>query len=332
MQPTMSRRSETRPARGAAAWLWLIALWCVLAGCAGGSGSSGFDVLAENAAIDQALDMDGCETFEGLTICAAAPEAPATETPIAPAATPSETATAAVTDTPSPTATPPPIDFTFTPTVEVTATPTIAIEVTATPTSGATGSATPTGTPGPQATATGTGTPAFETATPTRTGTAALATPTARLTQTLRPTQTPIRATATATRAVPNSPTPSATATPSRPSVATNVSPSNTVPCRSESTSTCTFLFEFRPIGLPSSSFYRVALRTRNPEGNWTVVEAPGNRAEIAVQNTSPSDQYQFAVLVFPSDPGFVPDNVVLLSDTGADAAFVTPIVTAARF
>ena len=104
------------------------------------------------------------------------------------------------------------------------------------------------------------------------------------------------------------------------------------MPCRSETADTCTFIFEFRPIGLPSSAFYRVALRTRNPEGNWTVVAAPGNRAEIGVQNTSQSDQYQFAVLVFPSDPGFVPDSVVLLSDTGADTAFVTPIITAARF
>jgi hypothetical protein len=83
---------------------------------------------------------------------------------------------------------------------------------------------------------------------------------------------------------------------------------------------------------LPSSAFYRVALRTRNPQGNWSVVEAPGNRAEIAVQNNSPSDQYQFAVLMFLSDPGFVPNSVVLLSDTGADTAFVTPIVTAGRF
>jgi hypothetical protein len=73
-------------------------------------------------------------------------------------------------------------------------------------------------------------------------------------------------------------------------------------------------------------------LRTRNPQGEWTVVEAPGNRAEINVQNTSASDQYQFAVLVFLSDPTFVPDSVDLLSDTGADLAFVTPIVTAARF
>jgi hypothetical protein len=352
MQSTTSRRSETRPYRRAAGWLWLIALWCVLSGCAGGSGSSGFDVLAENAAIDQALDSDGCEIFEGLTICAAAPEPTASETPIAPAATPSETPTIASSDTPAPTNTQNVIDFTATPTSEVTATPTIAIEATPTPTSATTVAATPTGTPAAQTTPTGTGTPAGETATPTRTGAPVVPTatptefrppgtatvtatqprsPTARLTQTVRPTQTPIAATPTPTRA-PSSPTPSATASPSRPNVATNVSASNTVPCRSETADTCTFTFEFRPIGLPSSAFYRVALRNRNPEGNWTVVAAPGNRAEISVQNTSPSDQYQFAVLVFPGDPGFVPDSVVLLSDTGADTAFVTPIITAARF
>ena len=326
MQSTMSRRSETRPYRRAAGWLWLIALWCVLSGCAGGSGSSGFDVLAENAAIDQALDSDGCEIFEGLTICAAAPEPTATETPIAPAATPSETATIAPSDTPSPTNTRIVIDFTATPTVAVTGMPT----------SAETAAASPTGTPAAQTTPTRTGTPVFATATPTEfrppgTATVTATQPTARLTQTVRPTQTPMAATPTTTRA-PNSATPSATASPSRPNVATNVSASNTVPCRSETADTCTFIFEFRPIGLPSSAFYRVALRTRNPEGNWTVVAAPGNRAEIGVQNTSQSDQYQFAVLVFPSDPGFVPDSVVLLSDTGADTAFVTPIITAARF
>jgi len=75
----------------------------VVAGCAGGSGSSGFDIRGENAAIEQALGTGGCVAHEGLTICAAgqAGASPAvTPTPTTPssaAATPPSTPTAAPT-------------------------------------------------------------------------------------------------------------------------------------------------------------------------------------------------------------------------------------------
>src|SRR5262249_11937794 len=101
---------------------WLLTAFCavVLAGCAGGSGSSGFDLAAENAAIDQALDSGGCGTEHGLTICAPIqtrppPAVPAGPTPTArfdhtPAADGTPTATTTIafrTATPTPTTTQP---------------------------------------------------------------------------------------------------------------------------------------------------------------------------------------------------------------------------------
>ena len=87
------------------AWRWLIAALCAvgLAGC-GGSGSSGFDgVAAENTAIDQALDTNGCVTERGLTICASGEVTPTQPTPEpSPTATVNSNATATPTGTPGP--------------------------------------------------------------------------------------------------------------------------------------------------------------------------------------------------------------------------------------
>jgi len=282
MQLNMRSRIEMTP-RKRARWMWLILLSCILAGCAGGSGSSGFDVLAENAAIQQALDSQDCEVFEGLTICAAGGKAPPTDTPVAPAQTP--------TGTPRPTNTARP---TSTALSNLTATPS---ENGATPT--------PTGTP----IAKGTATPS-----PTFAG------PSATDTQAAAPTPTP-------TLSVPNSPTPSSTTTPGRAAVETNTSPSDTLPCVPNSDTTCTIVFVFSPVGQPSSAAYRVAVRTRNPDSVWRVVEAPNNRALIEVSDANPGQQYQFVVLVFSEDPGPLPETVQVLAETGADSAFVTPVV-----
>jgi hypothetical protein len=109
---------------------WLIPLLAgVLAACAGGSGSSGFE--SENAAIRQALDRQHCVAHETLTIC------PADETGGTPAATP--TATHLATPTASVQFTPP--SASATPTGAATASPTPQSQPTATPT--------PTLTPGP---------------------------------------------------------------------------------------------------------------------------------------------------------------------------------------
>jgi hypothetical protein len=99
-------------------YLWLVAVTVtgLLAGCLGGSGSSGFDIT-ENAAIQEAIDTQECQDFEGLVICPAEPRSPAM-----PSATPSPTRTP-----PAPSLTPPAFD---TPTLpnntpaQVTTTPT----------------------------------------------------------------------------------------------------------------------------------------------------------------------------------------------------------------
>lgn len=97
------RRRDDRPPRRPATLAWL-ALFClaVLFGCAGGSGSSGFDVV-ENAAIDQALDEQRCVDSGGLVICPA-DTAPGVATPPSAAPTPRFTATPTV--EPTATATP----------------------------------------------------------------------------------------------------------------------------------------------------------------------------------------------------------------------------------
>ncbi|MBX3027824.1 hypothetical protein KF840_23260 [bacterium] len=98
-----------RPTFRRIAGAWFLAAWgaAVLGGCAGGSGSSGFDIVAaENRAIDNAIGSGGCVVERGLTICAS--EAVATP---APSATPTHTALPSRTGTPGPvqseTATPP---------------------------------------------------------------------------------------------------------------------------------------------------------------------------------------------------------------------------------
>jgi hypothetical protein len=127
------------------------------------------------------------------------------------------------------------------------------------------------------------------------------------------------------------SPTPTATEIPSRPAVDTNTSARDTVPCAPNSATTCIIAFEFSPIGLPSTATYYVAVRTRNPDGDWLVLPAPANRVEVEIDTSNPAQEYQFAVLVFLADPTFVPEMVELLVDTGADSAFVTAMVAPQR-
>jgi hypothetical protein len=121
-----------------AAWPALFCL-ALLLGCAGGSGSSGFDVV-ENAAIDQALDEQRCIESGGLVIC------------------PADTAVPAATDTPTVSPTPTFVPATSTPTAAATApeqgTPTLPTAAAATATVTATPQQvrTPTFTPTPTST------------------------------------------------------------------------------------------------------------------------------------------------------------------------------------
>ena len=133
----MNRRAHRRGDRRskspttAAAWLVLLCLTALFA-CAGGSGSSGFDVV-ENAAIDQALDEQHCVDSGGLVICPADTTTGIQPTP-RPTATPSATASPEPT-TAGPTTETPPVDTPATRTaVRFTPTPTITRTVRATAT------------------------------------------------------------------------------------------------------------------------------------------------------------------------------------------------------
>ena len=152
--------------------------------------------------------------------------------------------------------------------------------------------------------------------------------PTNRRTRTTTPepplsTPTPTPAMATFT------PTPTATPIPVAPSVDTNVAATEITCQSSGSDDGCVFLFTFQPNGFPSDATYRVAVRTRNPDGPWLVMPAVDNSALIEVDDRS---QSQIAVLVFLHEPPSVPESVSLLADTGADFAFVTPVFTAQSF
>lgn len=128
--------SIVRQLAGAHRWLLaLLALACVagLVACAGGSGSSGFDITAENLAIDEALDSNECQINDGLIICPSSGGTP-TQAP----------ATATATSTPFAVATP----TTTGPPPETTATPTVFVPPTATTTRAA-ATATPDNTPVP---------------------------------------------------------------------------------------------------------------------------------------------------------------------------------------
>ncbi len=280
MQRRMSQRSEMTWRRPRARSLWLVALCCALAACAGGSGSSGFDaLLAENTAIQKALDTDGCEVNEGLTICASGGAPPPISTPTS-QPEPTFTATPTRTGTRAPTASPTPTTSLPRPSFTATLAPTGSVE----PTNRRTRTTTPEPPP-----STPTTTPAMSTFTPT-------------------PTATPI---------------------PVGPSVDTNVAATEITCQSSGSDDGCIFLFRFQPEGFPSDAAYRVALRTRNPDGPWLVMPAVDNSAPIEVDDRS---QFQIAVLVFLPEPPSVPESVSLLADTGADFAFVTPVLTAQSF
>lgn len=127
-------------------YLWLVTVMLIgaLAGCLGGSGSSGFDNITENAAIQEAIDTQECQDFEGLVICPAeqgveaGPSASPTPTRTLLPATPTQ-ATPPLIDTPTfpvgtptlPLATP---GTTASPTQPPTVSPTVTQLIQATPT------------------------------------------------------------------------------------------------------------------------------------------------------------------------------------------------------
>jgi hypothetical protein len=92
-------------------WLGLLLVGATFTGCAGGRGSSGFDI-SENAAIGQAIDTKRCVDYQGLTICPA-------DNPTTPVVTASPTATPTASMTPYT-----PTSATPTPTTSLSPTPT----------------------------------------------------------------------------------------------------------------------------------------------------------------------------------------------------------------
>jgi hypothetical protein len=104
-------------------WLMAVALMGMLAGCLGGSGSSGFDIT-ENVAIQEAIDTQECQEFEGLVICPAEPRSPGvpSPTPTPTRTPPAASMTPPVLDTPTHNGTP--AQETVTPTSVPTATET----------------------------------------------------------------------------------------------------------------------------------------------------------------------------------------------------------------
>src|SRR5262249_37920460 len=253
MHRTISGRTDTTR-RGAAPRTWLAALACavLLAACAGGSGSSGFDAAlkAENQAIDRAVESETCEVENGLTICASntapPPTSPtATHLPLTPTPLPASTPTSTLplpTQTTASEASPsaPPADTTPTPT--------------------GTGHLGPTGTP----TLATLGTPTVRfTATTTQAS---------RITMTPTPTGTPaVSAPGVATNLGP-----------------ADVIPCDGV----DAQGTCTFIFAFQPMGLPPETFYVVGVRTRNPDSSWELLIPTNNQVAVPIDPNGPHYQF----------------------------------------
>jgi hypothetical protein len=280
-------------------------------GCAGGSGSSGFDI-AEGLAIERVTESGECEEFDGLLIC------PADAVPL-----PAETAT------PSPTVPPATDTPTAAPTDSPTASPTDGHDV-----------------PTPAATPTLPGFPPTETATASPAPSGApngTTTPTVSGTVVPSPTIPPptVSATATNTRTTVPSATPTRTIVPSL-DIATNLGSFEGQPCQpSDLAGTCTLVFEFSPRGFPPETAFRVASRLLDTQDPWLiqttapptlpnsdftyVVDIPIEAAPLAADGAGAI--LQVVVLAFETDPGPVPTQVAALSATGADLAFaVSPI------
>ena len=100
-------------------WLGLLLAGVTLNACAGGRGSSGFDVSGENATIGHVIDTQQCAGHDGLTIC----PADQMQTPSG-TVTPSLTATPTASPTPyTPTSSTPTPTTSMSPTATLTATP-----------------------------------------------------------------------------------------------------------------------------------------------------------------------------------------------------------------
>lgn len=185
---------------------------------------------------------------------------------------------------------------------------------------------TATETPVAAASPSATGTVPFDaTVTPTPTYAAATTTATRppAATETGTPTRTTTPARGTRTR------TPSFTPTqePARPNVDIQPDPTDVANCAATSDAqSCALRLYFEPMATPSDAVYRAAVRARDPDSVWRLVEVTGNAVDIVV--APDVDAIQVAILLYERDPGPLPSEVEVLFDSGADYAFVgAPLV-----
>jgi hypothetical protein len=182
----------------------------------------------------------------------------------------------------------------------------------ATPPTGALPSAT--ATPVAEASVTQTATmatpPDDRTATPTGTFALATASPT--------PTRTATGSARTRTATYTPTPTPSM-----RPNVDIQLDPTDIANCAAvDDGQSCALRLVFVPMAAPANAAYRAAVRTRDPDSDWRVVEVSGNAVDVVIGPDV--TVIQLAILLYDRDPGPVPGEVQALFDSGADYAFVS--------
>jgi hypothetical protein len=108
------------------------------------------------------------------------------------------------------------------------------------------------------------------------------------------------------------------------------VDAASAVPCAAVDATTCRFTLSFLAQGFPLGTQFRVAARSVDPTGAWSIgapalpsaaLPADGFAAPASVPRQAA--QVQLVVLVYLQPPDFVPDQVELLGESGADLAFV---------
>lgn len=96
----------------------------------------------------------------------------------------------------------------------------------------------------------------------------------------------------------------------------------------------CQFSFSFIARGLPAESVYRVAVRSSDPLGKWTLAESPVNNGGVFTAVLSVPDgaaAIQIAILAFAEPEAVTTDaELKTLSSSGADLAFVEPPIAVA--
>lgn len=131
-------------------------------------------------------------------------------------------------------------------------------------------------------------------------------------------------ATATRTPSGRPSATPTATVAPAQPAVDVALDPADVAACASaDAAQACTVRLVFVPMAVPGGAAYRAAVRPRDPNGPWRIMTVTDNQVQITVPPEVVT--LQTAILVYASDPGPVPAELAVLSESGADFAFVTP-------